>query len=400
MATASITWGACGSASDGTYLYYGKSLVVTGTPISGTGWTLYTGAPLANTANSASITGLDDNVEYVFYVYCHCASSGNGPLVNQGPLIKYVCPSVSIPSKTNSTINYSLTVPAAANNSGSWIQTIVVTLFDSSNTQVISKNTHNSPFSGTINGSFTGLSASTTYNLQVKYSNAGEAKNSICSSQSIVTNAACVAPSISTSNVTSISFDVSFSPITAGDTFDIIVNGNTVATGITVSPYTVTGLTANTSYTVAVRRNCVTGGNAISSNSNVTTLAIPDPPTSTLTFANYQSGQFTFTLTNAINSTSIVINGATVNGSNSVNCTGGVQANDTLDSGHLVAIAAGSLTASQTGATPMGCGIGSYIKVNNISILGKGTFANGNTLTVGGTTVTVSIAPICNTYTC
>src|ERR1700749_2367087 len=108
MATANYTWTPCGSSSDGQYVYYGKTNIATGTPVSGTGWTFYTGPPLPNTANSASITRLDDNVEYPFYVYCHCPAAGNGPLSNFGPLIKYICPTLSNITPTFNGVSYTV----------------------------------------------------------------------------------------------------------------------------------------------------------------------------------------------------------------------------------------------------------------------------------------------------
>lgn len=271
MATANITWNACGTSSDGQYLYYGKSSIVTGTPISGTGWTLYNSAPLTNTITNASISGLDDNVEYIFNIFCHCTSSGNGPISSQGPYIKYVCPTVSIPNVNYNTINYTLTVPISANNTGTWIQKIVVTLLDSAGISQISQNNHTSPFSTSISGSFTGLSSSTTYTLQVSYSNNSNSRSNSCTSQTVTTYAACVAPTVTISNISNTTFDVAYTPISSGDTFDILVNGSAIATGLTTSPYTVTGRTANTLYTVAVRKNCATGGSATSTTQNVTT---------------------------------------------------------------------------------------------------------------------------------
>lgn len=271
MATANVSWTACGSASTGQFLYYGKNLVVTGNPLSGTGWTLYNNAPLANTASSATITGLEDNVDYVFAVYCDC-TNGNGPISNIGPLINSVCPSVSNTTPTFNGLSYSLTVPSSANNGGSWIQTIVVSVLNSTSTSTLSSQTFNAPFSSTLSSNFSGLNSSTNYNLSVAYSNAGSTRTVTCGSTPFSTAASCPNPSISVSNITSNSFDVSWTPTTGGS-FDILVNGNPVATGLTSTggTYTVTGLSSATIYQVAVRLNCTTGGTGISATQNVTT---------------------------------------------------------------------------------------------------------------------------------
>lgn len=270
MATANISWTACGSSSDGQYLYYGKSTIVTGTPISGTGWTLYTGSALPNTASSAVINGLDDNVEYNYNIYCHCPSAGNGPISTQGPLIKYVCPSVTLLTPTYNGLSYTITVPNSSNNVGSWIQTIVVSAYDSSNINLITSNTYTAPFNSTISGNFSSLNPSTNYNIQIAYSNNAKSRTQSCSSTPFTTAAACVAPTVTLNNATSNTFDVSWTPTTGG-TFDILVNSSVVASGLTTGPYTVTGLNAATIYQVNVRKNCATGGSAISTAQNITT---------------------------------------------------------------------------------------------------------------------------------
>lgn len=270
MATGNPTWTACGSSSDGTYLYYGKTQIVTGNPLSGTGWTLYSGATLANTANSATIPGLDDNVEYTFYVYCHCTTSGNGPLSNFGPIINYACPTIASTTPSSNGLSYTLNVPSSANNTGSWIQNIVVSVYDSGGLTLLYSNIHNAPFVSPISGNFTGLVAGTNYQLKISYSNAGATRTSACSTTNFSTAAACVAPIVTLNNATSNSFDVLWSPSTGG-TFDILVNSNVVASGLVSSPYTVTSLLPATIYQVNVRKNCSTGGNAVSSTQSITT---------------------------------------------------------------------------------------------------------------------------------
>lgn len=267
-----LSWVACGASSDGTFLYYGKTLIATGDPLSGTGWTLYTGVPLSNVANAATITGLDDNVDYTFVLYCHCPVTGNGPLVTKGPDIKNVCTTASVSSNFN-TVNYTVTVPSSANNAGTWITKILVQLYDVSGTTLLYTNTYNTPFLTSILGNFPGLTSSTSYQLKVTYSDTSGSRKSLCSTNSIATAAACTVPLVNITNITSTSFDVNWSPVGGGDTFDILIDSSVIATGISVSPYTVTGLTAGQTYLVNIRRNCFTGGNATSANVNATTTA-------------------------------------------------------------------------------------------------------------------------------
>lgn len=268
MATFLVTWTPAGSVSDGQYIYYGKTNVVTGNPLSGTGWTLYTGNALVNSVGSANIVGLDDNVEYSFSGYAHCPDAGNGPLVNFGPNANYVCPTLTNIVPSYNGVSYTLNIPNSANNSGTWIEQTKVNVLSGSS--VLQTNTYNTPFNGTINGSFTSLNSSLGYALQIIYSNNSGNRTSICGSIPFTTTAPCEAPVITLSNPTANSFDVNWTPTTGG-TFDIIVNNSVIASGLTTGPYTVTNLTANTSYQASVRKNCVTGGNAISTTQNITT---------------------------------------------------------------------------------------------------------------------------------
>jgi len=269
MATINLTWDACGSSSDGQYIYYGKKNIATGTPVNGTGWTLYTGAPLPNTQNSASITGLDDNVEYTIYGYCHCPSSGNGPLITQGPFIKYVCPTINTITPSFDSVSYSIAVPNSANNSGTWIQTVKVTITNMSNLTNAGAKTYSSPFS-TINDSITGLNPNTIYSLSISYIDAGNTRSQVCTNSPFTTSTSCVAPTIAVNNPTASGFDISWNPSTGG-TFDILVNNSVVAAGLTTSPYTATNLNPSTIYQVNVRKNCSTGGTAISQTQTITT---------------------------------------------------------------------------------------------------------------------------------
>jgi len=270
MATINLTWQPCGSSSDGQYIYYGKTNVVTGTPISGTGWTLFTGAALVNTQGSVSITGLDDNVDYTTYGYCHCADAGNGPLVNFTPLIKYECPTLSNISPTYNGVSYNLTIPNSASNSGTWIEKILVNLYDSTDQNLLQTNTYLPPYNPNSSGSFTALNSSSNYNLHVAYSNNANTRTNQCGSSTFITSAPCVAPTVTVNNATSNTFDVNWSPATGG-TFDILVNNNVVASGLTTGPYTVTNLTPATIYQVNVRKNCTTGGTAISGTQSIST---------------------------------------------------------------------------------------------------------------------------------
>jgi hypothetical protein len=127
-----------------------------------------------------------------------------------------------------------------------------------------------------------------------------------------------------------------------------------------------------------------------------------DPPSSTLTF-DYFSGQFSFYLSNAINSTDVTISIAQVYGFQD-----GFSCNNytSVDQDYLsspVIITAGTNQASGTGGNPLSC-LPPYniaiIRRSN-SILVNGQYVNnGSVITIGGTQVTISIDSNCEGYAC
>lgn len=132
-----------------------------------------------------------------------------------------------------------------------------------------------------------------------------------------------------------------------------------------------------------------------------TTTTIADPATSILTFSNYESGVFTFTLSNPIPSSDIIVRAASVDGfSASDICAGYPDKSDNITLINAVIIGAGTGTGNSLGSTPMNATVGSYLKTNSITVDGYGTFVNGNTFIVGGTTVTVVISSSCSAYVC
>jgi len=275
MTTANVTINACAGASDSMKVYYGKTLLVTGDPVSGTGWTLYTGGPIAGSTTSVTITGLDDNVEYTFYRYCHCPVSGDTTPEIDGPIIKYVCPSFQTTNASSNQIDYVVSVPPSVNNSGTWIQRILVEVYDSTGTTLLSQNVYNGPFSSTLSGSFLGLLSQTSYQLRIRYSNTAGTLFRACTALNIDTTPACVAPTVNISNLNGTSFDINWTVPSAyiGDTYNIIINSSTVASSIPYGsqPYTYSGATPSTSYSVQVVRNFAYGGQCTSSTQTVNT---------------------------------------------------------------------------------------------------------------------------------
>lgn len=131
------------------------------------------------------------------------------------------------------------------------------------------------------------------------------------------------------------------------------------------------------------------------STTSSTTTLIPPPTTSTLTFEDYQGGQFSFSLTDAL-SVPVVITYAGVNGSQVNNC-GPYEESDDI-SGSPITIPAGMNYASGLGNSPMSCFVNSWKREASIVISGIGLVTNGQTVNIGGTIVTIIINTACVDY--
>lgn len=136
--------------------------------------------------------------------------------------------------------------------------------------------------------------------------------------------------------------------------------------------------------------------------STSTTTTIAPPATSTLTFSSYRSGFFYFSLSDAL-SIPITINGASVEGSNSRTCSN-YEEGDDMGVDNPIIIPAGKKTGKVEGNSPMPCLIKSYTKSTSIDVSVGGsdyTVSNGDTITAGGTVITISTDGSCvGSYAC
>ena len=118
-------------------------------------WTTF--STLSGTATTETVTGLLDNYIYDFRVVTVCsggAPAGSTPTQQ----IKFVCPSVGV-SVTHDTVSYSFL------ELGGSVSTYTVKLFASDGTTELASQTPTG--TSTRSGTFTGLSALTTYNILV-----------------------------------------------------------------------------------------------------------------------------------------------------------------------------------------------------------------------------------------
>jgi hypothetical protein len=121
-----------------------------------------------------------------------------------------------------------------------------------------------------------------------------------------------------------------------------------------------------------------------------------DPISSTLYFTYYTSGDFYFTLSEAIPSTNIVISSAFVTGYSGNTCNVSSE-DDNINAGNSLTITAGTTSGNVTGNTPMGMSTTNYIKGSYLVINGQYA-TNGSVLTIGGTQLTVVVDNNCDYY--
>lgn len=123
--------------------------------------------------------------------------------------------------------------------------------------------------------------------------------------------------------------------------------------------------------------------------------AVPDPATANLTFTSYSGGDATFTLSAAIPSTATTISVWSVTGWTDSGCTSSSGESDSQNAN--IVIAAGGTTDTKSGNTAMTATSARYKRGTSITVNGVSK-ADGETITIGGTTVTVVISSACTVY--
>lgn len=131
------------------------------------------------TTASTSVPGLTQNVLYNFRITNNCSGGSASAASSSSASIQ--CPTLSNIS-TDTTIVSSFTPPTGD------IDTIVVTLYDATGISTLQTKTFSSPFASEIVATFTGLTASTTYQVGVDLS-IGALSNSGCTNSVVSTTA-------------------------------------------------------------------------------------------------------------------------------------------------------------------------------------------------------------------
>lgn len=177
--TAALTWNAPGGSNSlNQTIRYRK--------IGTSTWTNF--ATLGPTANTSTITGLDDLYIYEFQVVNNCTVGGPSQGISDFK-IKILCPTVTFTNTFNS-ITYSFS------HLGGDVSKYVIDLMDSSGSSIIATQVKTSP-SGTITDLFAGLTGSTNYAVRITvYAGSTYTFTKVCPN-TIVTTAAtptCDAP--------------------------------------------------------------------------------------------------------------------------------------------------------------------------------------------------------------
>lgn len=102
-------------------------------------------------------------VDNTLYVYKAISNCGGSP--PSTPFITYEFASITCPSLTLTPT--STTIPYSFTHVGGGVDKYVIKLYDSTGTSLLATNTHTPAFPSPVTGSFTGLTASTSYRVQV-----------------------------------------------------------------------------------------------------------------------------------------------------------------------------------------------------------------------------------------
>jgi len=188
-ATATISWQnqASGTTQE---LYYGKDLLATGLPGSGSGWLPSDQNPLPSAAGSATISNLDDNVKYKFLVKSDCTNSQN--IYSSSTAVKWICGALQTSGPQSGTLVYTLQVDPSVSNAGSGITSIEVQLIGVDRVNfgnLYQVRTYSAPYSGSYTDQFNGVNGDVDWTIRVIYKTGAYPSTEIheCSSQAYST---------------------------------------------------------------------------------------------------------------------------------------------------------------------------------------------------------------------
>ncbi len=251
-----------------------------------TGYDVYKdGVLLGSTASTSyAVTGLTNSTTYVFTVKAKDAA-GNASAASNAVSVTTLAPAPDTTAPTAPTLSASGTNLTSTNLSWSGAtDNVAVTGYDVYQDGVFKTSTSSTTLA------VTGLSSSTTYSFYVQAKdaagNVSVASNTVSVTTLTPDTTAPTAPTVSASGTTTTTTNLSWSGATdnvAVTGYDVYKGGVFLASTTSATTYSVTGLTASTTYTFTVRAKDAAGNVSTDSNTvSVTTL------TNTLTYCASQ----------------------------------------------------------------------------------------------------------------
>lgn len=262
-------------------------------------WSLNNSTWTKFTSETATITGLSANTAYTVYIQARNANNESYKANKQVSVTTYSMPTQSLSSKTETRITMNWNIDSTANyiwystdNGSSWVAVGSVNATSGSYT-------------------ITGLNANTVYNVRTKVRRATTQSTSYTTNLAVRTYNV---PTQSLNSKTETSIKINWNiDSTADRLYYSTNNGSTWSSAITVSGtsgnYTITGLNANTTYTIKTRlRRSATQTTYDTTSLSVKTYALP-----TQSFAD--KAETTITMNWAIDSEADKLYYSTNNGS-------------------------------------------------------------------------------------
>lgn len=282
MATATITW--IPTSGSNYEIWYAKLSVVGSTSLPpDSGWTQASGSPFASTLGTATINGLDDNTQYRIATRNDCTSLDSA--WSSSTKFKLDCPTFSLVANPVSTSDVGASITATINlvnlvEFEAITSSITLTVTKTSDSSIAATKVFTSPYdSSTLATTFLGLLATTGYTVVLTMQDA--AGTVTCDSHNITTQTpvvipppTCTAPTFTIGSITTTTLIITItSSVITGDTFSVSLDGGvTYVTTAPTVPINIGGLLSGTSYQIVVRRNCVGGGQGISTSQTISTL--------------------------------------------------------------------------------------------------------------------------------
>jgi hypothetical protein len=250
------------------------------------------GSVSATTA-TATITGLSANVTYDFRITNDCASGQTSTAIQESG-IQINCPTVTVtPTQTSVTVSF----PSL----GGSITSYKVILLNAAGNTVITSKSLSGPFTSPVTTTFTGLTAGTTYNIQVQPS-AETISNTTCALAPFTTTAlaTCTGPTNLTVVATNGGANITWTPDVTSSFQSLYYGLQSNVTGVppgngwtafsgnpipaTTASATLTGLTPGATYSIALNAQCQNGTTTSYLQQNFTT---PNTISAAISLINY-----------------------------------------------------------------------------------------------------------------